>query len=71
MKIIEILRETATSGATSAGSIASIPNPNVAVGNKRARQAYGKGKNPSPPKVKSVNALDSNISLFGGELLKR
>ena len=51
------VKEFATAGATSAGSIASVPNPNIARSKK---------------KVKSVNALDSKgVSIFGGPAIKR
>jgi hypothetical protein len=48
------IKETASAGATSSGSIATVVNPN---------QAYSKKK------VKSVSALDQNsVSLFGGPM---
>lgn len=73
------LDETASVGATSAGNIASVTNPQVAIGNKKARQAYGKGANPNPPKAKQIknkdgtakNALDISTNIFGGSPLKR
>ena len=75
MRLRELL-ETASSGATSAGNIVAVPNPHIAIGNIKQ---YGKGKPPKPPKVvtpknpngTAKNALDSNISLFGGTTLKR
>jgi len=75
VKIIELL-ETASAGATSAGNIVAVPNPHIAVGNVKQ---YGKGKSARPPKVvtpknkngTAKNALDSNVSLFGGTTLKR
>ena len=78
MKITEIVHEDASSGATSAGSIASIANPHISPGPARGKKSYtgspGKSgtKSPPQPKVKTANALDSNISLFGEDsLLKR
>ena len=64
MRISELL-ETASAGATSAGNIVAIPNP--------------QGRKPKSPKVQTLknpngtakNALDSNISLFGQTTLKR
>jgi hypothetical protein len=64
MRIRELL-ETASAGATSAGNIVAVPNP--------------QGRKPKPPKVQTLknpngtakNALDSNISLFGQTTLKR
>lgn len=75
MRICELL-ETASAGATSAGNIAAVPNPHIAIGNVKQ---YGKGKKPKPPKVitpqnkdgTAKNGLDGNISLFGQTTLKR
>ena len=82
MKINEILiRETATAGATSAGSIASIANPQVAIGKDRFKKSYtgtpgvSGTKAPRLPKItqpknpngtaKGAHALPG-VSLFGG-----
>jgi hypothetical protein len=73
---IRELFETASAGATSAGNVVAVPNPHIAIGNIKE---YGKGKKPKPPRVDSnknpngtaKNALDSNISLFGGTTIKR
>ena len=86
MKIREIF-ETATAGATSAASIASVPNPHISPGPARGKKSYlgspttGSGtKSPPQPKVKqpkkkdgtAVNALDMKTSLFGeGNFIKR
>jgi hypothetical protein len=51
----EILAET---GDTNAGSIASNPMP---IGNKPGKG----GKAPKPFKVKSVNATNSKVNIFG------
>jgi hypothetical protein len=75
MRLREIF-ETASAGATSAGNVATVPNPHIAIGNVKQ---YGKGSKPKPPKVvtpkntngTAKNALDSNISLFGQTTLKR
>jgi hypothetical protein len=75
MRIRELF-ETASEGATSAGNIATVANPHIAIGNVKQ---YGKGKKPKPPKVitpqnkdgTAKNGLDSNISLFGKTALKR
>lgn len=75
VRIYELL-ETASSGATSAGNIAAVANPHIAIGNVKQ---YGKEKKPKPPKVitpqnkdgTAKNGLDSNISLFGQTTLKR
>jgi hypothetical protein len=51
------VKEFASDGGTSAGNIASVPNPSVARSKKR---------------VKSVNALDAKgVSIFGGPAIKR
>jgi hypothetical protein len=71
---LESLNEIASAGATSAGSIATVVNPHVAIGDKNARKRYGqKGENPNPPKAKpqkpSDNALDmKGVSVFGGTI---
>ena len=35
-----MIRETATAGATSAGNIASVANPQVAIGKDRFKKSY-------------------------------
>jgi hypothetical protein len=62
MKIAEIIKETATTGATSSSDV-SIGNATYP--NKKASR---KGKNPDGTKK---NAIDSNVNLFTGECLKR
>jgi hypothetical protein len=81
MKIREIF-ETATAGATSAGSIATVANPHISPGPARGKSSYtGKPgrsgtKSPAQPKPKKQkptdNALDMKTSLFGeGNAIKR
>lgn len=85
MKIKELI-EAASAGSTSSGSIASVPNPHVAIGPDRFSKSYtgspGRSgtKAPSLPKVRqpkkadgtAVNALDlKNTSLFGGSFVRR
>ena len=80
MKIRELL-ETATAGATSAGSIAAVANPHVAIGKDRGNKSYtgspGKSgtKAPKLPKIvqpknangTAKNALDmKGTNIFGG-----
>lgn len=82
MKINEILiSETATVGATSAGNIASVANPHVAIGADRFKKAYtgtpgvSGTRSPRLPKItqpknpdgtaKGAHALPG-VSLFGG-----
>ena len=83
MKITEIvtinLKEYATAGATSAGSIATVVSPHIAIGPDRFKKSYtgkpGKSgtKAPNLPKIKKQtpkdNALDmKGTSIFGGPL---
>lgn len=82
MKIREIL-ESATAGSTSAGNIATVPNPHISPGKARGKKSYigepgGPGGTKAPPQPKpkkqkpTDNALDMKTSLFGeGNLLKR
>ena len=84
MKIREILStrvdEYATAGATSAGNIATVNNPQVAIGPDRFKKSYtgypGKSgwKAPKVPKVATPKHSDGrvkgahempNVSLFG------
>ena len=84
MKINEILiREQATAGATSAGNIATVTSPHVAIGKDRGKKSYigspGRSgtKAPNLPKIvqpknpdgtaKGAHALPG-VSLFGGPL---
>jgi hypothetical protein len=82
MKISEIVTESATAGATSAGNIASIANPHISPGSARGKSSFtgtpGRSGTKAPPQPKpkkqkpSDNALDMKTSLFGeGNLLKR
>jgi len=83
MKICEIIiKEQATAGATSAGNIASVVSPHIAIGPDRFKKSYtgtpGKSgtKAPNLPKIKKQtpkdNALDmKGTSIFGGPALKR
>ena len=87
MKISEIVIESATAGATSAGSIATVANPHISPGKARGKKSYigkpgGPGGTKSPPQPEpkqpkkkdgtAVNALDMKTSLFGeGNAIKR
>jgi hypothetical protein len=76
MRLRELLGETASAGATSAGDIAAVPNPHVAIGNVKK---YGKGAAAKAPKTVQIknsdgtakNGLDIDVSLFGGGAIKR
>ena len=87
MKIIEVIvRETATAGATSAGNIASVVSPHIAIGKDRFKKSYtgtpGRSgtKAPRLPKIVQPKNPDGTakgahatpgVSLFGGPLVKR
>ena len=77
--IIKRVKEAATAGATSAGNIASVVSPHIAIGKDRFKKSYtgtpGKSgtKAPNLPKIKKQtpkdNALDmKGTSIFGGPL---
>tara|TARA_R100000900_G_scaffold64343_1_gene51589 strand:+ start:188 stop:460 length:273 start_codon:yes stop_codon:yes gene_type:complete len=88
MKIKDFLnnnvQEQATTGATSAGNIATVTSPHLAIGKARGNVSYtGKPggpsgtKAPKPPKIKqkkkangtAVNGLDlKGSSIFGGPI---
>lgn len=83
MKIYEIvsikIKEAATAGATSAGSIATVVSPHIAIGPDRFKKSYtgtpGKSGTKAPRVPKAVkqtpkdNALDmKGTSIFGGPL---
>lgn len=79
MKIRELL-ETATSGSTSSGSIATVVSPHLAIGKPGKSYTGSPGKSgtkaPKPPKPKmqkpTDNALDSDTNIFGsGAAIKR
>ncbi len=82
MKISEvIMREAATAGATSAGNIATVVSPHIAIGNDRFKKSYtgtpgvSGTKAPKVPKVvqpknpngtaKGAHAL-GGVNIFGG-----
>ena len=87
MKIKEILiKEQATAGSTSAGSIAAVVSPQVAIGSDRFKKSYigapGQSGKRAPrvpqaytPKNVNGTALGAHeltgTSLFGGPLVKR
>lgn len=86
MKINEILldrkvSESATAGATSSASIATVANPHISPGSARGKKSYigdprtGRSgtKAPPQPKAKKIkptdNALDmKDVSVFGAPL---
>ena len=84
--IIKRIQEAATAGATSAGNIASVVSPHIAIGKDRGNKAYtgtpGRSgtKAPRLPKIvqpknpngtaKGAHALPG-VSLFGGPGIRR
>lgn len=82
MKIREVLvRETATAGATSAGNIASVTSPHVAIGPDRFKKSFtgspGKSGTKAPRVPQAYTPKNANgtakgaheftgTSLFGG-----
>ena len=90
MKINEVIirrvQEQATAGATSAGNIASVVSPHIAIGKDRFSKAYsgspGKSGTRAPrlPKIVQPKNPDGtakgahnlpNVNLMGGPLVKR
>ena len=84
--IIRIVQEQATAGATSAGNIASVLSPHIAIGKDRFSKAYsgspGKSGTRAPrlPKIVQPKNPDGtakgahnlpNVNLMGGPLVKR
>lgn len=80
MKINEILIvEQATAGATSAGNVASVASPHIAIGRDRFNKSYTGSpgvsgtRAPRLPKITqpkrkdgtAVNALDIKTNIFG------
>ena len=87
MKINEILiKETASAGATSSGSIATVVSPHIAIGPDRFKTSYtgtpGRSGKQAPRVPKAYMPKNANgtakgaheltsTSLFGGPLVKR
>ena len=71
-QIYDGIKETATAGATSAGSIATVVNPKQAYGH-RPKDKKGLPKAPQKKKADgtAVNALDMGNNLMGGAAVKR
>ena len=87
MKILEILiKEQATAGATSAGNVATVVSPHIAIGKDRFKKSYtgspGKSgtKAPKLPKIVQPKKPDGTakgahnlpgVSLFGRPGIRR
>lgn len=69
----ELLGETATAGATSAGNIAAVPNPTTAHFKPKKKGKYGAPEAPQKknPDGTAKNALDVDNNLMGGKVVKR
>ena len=69
----EVLGETATAGATSAGNIAAVANPPSAHFKSKKRGKYGAPEAPQKknPDGTAKNALDVDNNLMGGKIVKR
>ena len=64
--------ETATAGATSAGSIATVVNPTQAYGNRpKDKKGLPKAPQKKNPDGTAKNALDISNNLMGGATVKR
>ena len=75
MKINEIvIRETATAGATSAGNIASVTSPHVAIGPDRFKKSYsgspGKSGTKAPRVPRPYTPKNPNGTAKGAHELK-
>ena len=75
MKIREVLmKETATAGATSAGNIASITSPHVAIGPDRFKKSYsgspGKSGTKAPRVPQAYTPKNPNGTAKGAHELK-
>jgi len=87
MKINEVIvKEQATAGATSAGNIASVTSPHIAIGKDRGNKSYtgtpGRSGTRAPrlPKIVQPKNPDGTakgahnlpgVNLMGGPLVKR
>ena len=87
MKILEIImRENATAGATSAGNIATVTSPHIAIGKDRGNKSFigspgvSGTKAPNLPKIVQPKNPDGSAkgahelkgtNIFGGPLQKR
>jgi len=87
MKIIEVIvREQATAGATSAGNIATVVSPHIAIGQDRFKKSYtgtpgvSGTKAPNLPKIVQPKNPDGTakgahnlpgVNLMGGPAIKR
>ena len=70
--ISSVMQESATAGATSAGSVASVANPPTARAKiKRDKKGVPKAPQKTNPDGTAKNALDVDNNLMGGKTVKR
>ena len=70
--ISSVMQESATAGATSAGSVASVANPTAARAKiKRDKKGVPKAPQKTNPDGTAKNALDVDNNLMGGKPVKR
>ena len=85
-EVVQKIKEQATAGATSAGNIASVTSPHIAIGKDRFKKSYTGSpgvsgtKAPRLPKITQPKNPDgtakgahrlAGVSLFGGPAVKR
>ena len=72
--IIKRIQETATAGATSAGNIASVVSPHIAIGRDRFKKSYtgtpGRSGTKAPKLPKIVQPKNPNGTAKGAHALK-
>ena len=72
--IIERIQENATAGATSAGNIATVVSPHIAIGKDRFKKSYtgtpGKSGTKAPKLPKIVQPKNPNGTAKGAHALK-
>jgi hypothetical protein len=72
MKISDIIKEDATVGGTSAGSIAAVANPRAANAKvKKDKNGIPKAPQRTNPDGTAKNALDGDDNLMGSKTIKR
>ena len=64
MKILEVIyREQATAGATSAGNIATVASPHIAIGRDRFKKSYHGSPGKSGTKAPKLPKIVQNIAI--------
>ena len=74
MRIKEVITEVASAGATSAGNIATVVSPHIAIGQDRFKKSYtgtpGKSGTKAPKLPKIVQPKNPNGTAKGAHALK-